>query len=109
MSRLRVLAAIALSLLLVGTQHGARVHALEHDAKRLGHDQAALFAPGTDEGCSTCASFAGSSHAIPAGDCPLLIGRDCANHVRSTSQAFADAAPAYYQIRAPPCAPSTLV
>jgi hypothetical protein len=108
MSRLRVLAAIALSLLLVGMQHGARVHALEHDAKRLGHVHAALFVPTADEGCSTCASFAGSSHATAAGDYLLLSERGCSARVRSTRLAIAGSAPAYYQSRAPPCAPATL-
>ena len=88
MSRLRFLATIALSLLLVGMQLGAHVHALEHDAKRLGDvHSAAVVLPGADEGCSTCASFAGSSHATPGSDSPLLLKRESAAHVRSKHDA----------------------
>ena len=94
---------LILSLLLVGMQAGAQLHALEHDGERLARPHgAALLIPGVDEACAVCASFAGGSHAIPTS--VLTIGVPPPRAARSTS-AFASIAgtpPAYYQTRAPP-------
>ena len=95
--------ALILSLLLVGMQLGAQLHALEHDGERLARPHgAALLVPGADDVCAVCASFAGGSHAIPTS--VLTIGVPPPRAARSTS-AFASIAgtpPAYYQTRAPP-------
>ena len=95
--------ALILSLLLVGMQLGAQLHALEHDGERLaGPHGAALLVPAVDDVCAVCASFAGGSHAIPTS--VLTIGVPPPRAARSTS-AFASIAgtpPAYYQTRAPP-------
>ena len=99
----RILMAFALSLLLVGMQLGAQLHALEHDGERLARPHgAALLVPGADDVCAVCASFAGGSHAIPTS--VLTIGVPPPRAARSTS-AFASIAgtpPAYYRTRAPP-------
>ena len=95
--------ALILSLLLVGMQLGAQLHALEHDGERLARPHgAALLVPAVDDVCAVCASFAGGSHAIPTS--VLTIGVPPPRIARSTS-AFASIAgtpPAYYQTRAPP-------
>jgi len=95
--------ALILSLLLVGMQLGAQLHALEHDGERLARPHgAALLVPAVDDVCAVCASFAGGSHAIPTS--VLTIGVPPPRAARSTS-AFASIAgtpPAYYQTRAPP-------
>jgi len=95
--------ALILSLLLVGMQLGAQLHALEHDGERLARPHgAALLVPAVDDVCAVCASFAGGSHAIPTS--VLTIGVLPPRAARSTS-AFASIAgtpPAYYQTRAPP-------
>ena len=95
--------ALILSLLLVGMQLGAQLHALEHDGERLARPHgAALLVPAVDDVCAVCASFAGGSHAIPTS--VLTIGVPPPRAARSTG-AFASIAgtpPAYYQTRAPP-------
>ena len=100
---LRPLFAFALSLLLVGMQVGAQLHALEHDGERLArpHD-AALLAPGTGEVCAVCASFAGGSHAIPTSIHTIGVVPPRAARSTSPFASIAGTPPAYYQTRAPP-------
>jgi len=99
----RQLLAFAFSLLLVGMQVGAQLHALGHDGELLARPHgAALLVPGAAESCAVCASFAGGSHAIPNSAQTIGISTP---HVALSTSAFASIAgapPAYYQIRAPP-------
>jgi hypothetical protein len=93
---------LALSLLLVWTQLAAGLHALEHVREALGHTpDHSLTVPG-DEVCAMCALFAGGASAA-AGDmehtCELPASDEA---LQLASVAFAPAAPAYYQSRAPP-------
>ncbi len=100
---LRPLVAIALSLLLLGMQLGAQLHALEHDGGRLARPHgAALIIPTADDVCATCASFAGGAHASPAPEQQFVANPFAESFVAAEFATFAGTAPAYYQSRAPP-------
>ncbi|TMH55388.1 MAG: hypothetical protein E6H53_17015 [Betaproteobacteria bacterium] len=93
---LRPLFAVALSLLLLGMQLGAQLHALDHDGERLARPHgAALVVP-------TAASFAGGAHASPTPDHRFVANPLAASLVATEFATFAGTAPAYYQSRAPP-------
>lgn len=100
---LQPLFAFALSLLLVGMQLGAQLHALEHDGERLSrpHD-AGLVAPTADEVCPICAAFAGGAHASPAPEHHFVAIPLAESRVATEFATFAGVAPVYYQSRAPP-------
>jgi len=99
----RPLVALALSLLLLGMQLGAQLHALEHDGERLARPHGvALVVPTADDVCAICASFAGGAHASPAPDHRLVANPLAASLIATEFATFAGTAPAYYQSRAPP-------
>src|ERR1700674_3109763 len=99
----RPLFALILSLLLVGMQVGAQLHALEHDREwRARPHDAGLLVPGADDVCTVCASFAGGSHAIPASVHAIGVPPPRAARLTSAFASIAGAPPAYYQTRAPP-------
>ncbi len=100
---LRPLVAVALSLLLLGMQLGAQLHALEHDGGRLARPHgAALIIPTADDVCATCASFAGGAHASPAPEQRFVADRIADSRAAAEFATFAGVAPVYYQSRAPP-------
>ncbi len=110
MPRLRLIASIALSLLLFVMQLGALVHALEHDGARLACPHGAtLVTSGADQLCPICASFAAGSHASPSSDRPFACVSLSATGIVAKFTAIAGAAPTYYQSRGPPPALSTFV
>jgi hypothetical protein len=94
---------LILSLVLVGMQLGAQLHALEHDGERLArpHDKA-LLVPGASEVCAVCASFAGGSHAIPVSVVTFNVPPPRNTRPSSAFASIAGTPPAYYQTRAPP-------
>ena len=99
----RPLVALALSLLLLGMQLGAQLHALEHDGERLARPHGvALIIPTADDVCAICASFAGGAHASPAPDHRFVANPLAESLVAAEFATFAGVAPAYYQSRAPP-------
>jgi hypothetical protein len=95
--------ALILSLLLVGMQVGAQLHALEHDSERVARPHgAALLVPGADEVCAVCVSFAGGSHAVPPSTLALGAVPPRTALAGNAFASIAGAPPAYYQSRAPP-------
>ena len=100
---LRPLFAVALSLLLLGMQLGAQLHALDHDGERLARPHgAALVVPTAGDVCAICASFAGGAHASPAPDHRFVANPLATSLVATEFATFVGTAPAYYQSRAPP-------
>ena len=103
MNRLhRLSSALLLSLLLVGMQLGANVHAIEHfgDALRQTADQS-LGAQHLEQ-CAICALFAGGSNAAAgAADVPAPAPPS-ASRLVFAPLSFAAPAPSYYSTRAPP-------
>ena len=99
----RSLFALILSLLLVGMQLGAQLHALEHDGERLARPHgAAVLVPGAADICAVCASFAGGSHAIPTSVHTIGVPPSRAARPTGAFASIAGTPPAYYQTRAPP-------
>jgi hypothetical protein len=99
----RPLVALALSLLLLGMQLGAQLHALEHDGERLARPHGtALIVPTADDICSICALFAGGAHASPAPEQRFVANPLADSLVAVEFATFAGVAPVYYQSRAPP-------
>jgi hypothetical protein len=98
----RFLSTVVLSLLLVGTQLASGLHALQHVREALKQTpDHSLNVPG-DEVCAMCALFAGSASAVAA-DIGCGYEALAADETpRSTSVWIAQAAPSYYQSRAPP-------
>jgi|SRR4029450_3710232 hypothetical protein len=94
---------LIVSLLLVGMQLGAQLHALEHDGERFARPHGkALLVPGASDACAVCASFAGGSHAIPVAALTLGIPSPYRGSPSSAFASIDGTPPAYYQTRAPP-------
>jgi hypothetical protein len=99
----RPLVALALSLLLLGMQLGAQLHALEHDGGRLARPHGtALIIPTADDVCAICAAFAGGAHASPAPEQRFVADRVADSRAAAEFATFTGVAPVYYQSRAPP-------
>jgi len=99
----RPLFVLILSLLLVGMQAGAQLHALEHDGERLArpHD-AALLVPGADEVCAVCALFAGGANAIAGDNGEIEVRLPARERALPMPESLTPAFASYYQSRAPP-------
>lgn len=98
----RLVRAIVLSLLLVGVQYGAQLHALEHVGEALRHAKHQSFSVPDDEVCAICALFAGganalSDHAEPAA--AVFFGEEDPPYAPTP---IAAATPRFYESRAPP-------
>jgi hypothetical protein len=94
--------ALILSLLLVGIQFEAHLHALEHVREALGHTADHSLVVPSDEACAECMLVAGSGNAI-AGDsgeaAVMLVAQERALSAPvSATPAFSF----YYLTRAPP-------
>jgi hypothetical protein len=98
----RSLSAFVLMILLMGMQHGAQVHALEHVGEALKHTPEHSYTVPVDEVCALCALFAGGAHAL-ADDIhigtPLVTN---GGHEPYAPTFLASAAPHFYHSRAPP-------
>jgi hypothetical protein len=99
---LRLVRVIALSLLLVGVQYGALLHALEHDGEALRHAQGQTFSVPDDEVCAICVLFAGGANAVAsdAACAALALGAEAKPQFAPTS--IAASTPSWYSSRAPP-------
>lgn len=100
---IRPLLVFVLSLLLLGMQLGAQLHALEHDGERLARPHGVgLVNPAADEICIICAAFAGGAHASPAPEQRFAADSPADSRVATELATFAGVAATYYQSRAPP-------
>ena len=99
----RFILALVVSLLLVGTQHEARRHALEHLRPLLTRTQDVGFhAPAAEVMCAECALSAAGADAIAS-----AVGAHSGSAPTRERPTFAHAsravaAPSYFQSRAPP-------
>lgn len=99
----RILASVALSLLLLGMQHRLVVHELSHLGARLDRGAGTVLLVADDGACLECALLAGGSHAVPAdgthaAPAPERPSPPVALAYESPNRAFA----ASYLSRAPP-------
>jgi len=99
---LRLLRAIALSLLLIGMQLGSELHALEHIAEALNHTPDHSWTAPDDEQCLFCALFAGGANGITGTVELVAVAPAAESNLRLASTSIATAAPSYYSSRAPP-------
>lgn len=98
----RLIQAIALSLLLVGTQLGSELHALEHVGEALKHTADHSWNKAGDALCPVCALFAGGANAISGKVSLANVTPGADSKLRFASTSIATAAPSYYSSRAPP-------
>jgi hypothetical protein len=99
----RRILAFTLAFLLLGMQHGAQWHALDHFGDWLAqpHEQG-WQAPQYSDACAICALFAGGATAAVSkalAQPKPIAGLELA---RGPVRSLTVAAPSYYQSRAPP-------
>lgn len=70
----RLLASVALSLLLLGLQHRLVAHEIEHLGARLHHGPHATLQVADGGVCLECALLAGTSSAVPLDDAHAAFG-----------------------------------
>jgi hypothetical protein len=97
----RTLLTLLLSLLMLGMQLQAQVHALEHVGEMLRHSADHSVVPIADT-CATCALFAGGANAIGCNAPQSQFAFAAAETPLCSFASFASAAPSYYLSRAPP-------
>ncbi|HEV8256100.1 MAG TPA: hypothetical protein VGR42_03915 [Casimicrobiaceae bacterium] len=94
--------ALILSLLLVGAQVEAQLHALEHVREALSHSRDHSLVAPSDGACVECMLVAGSANAIAGDigevDVALVAQEPALSAPVSVTPAFFS----YYQTRAPP-------
>ena len=90
--------ALILSLLLLGMQVEAQLHALSHVHKALSHS---LVTP-SDAACAECTLLAGSANAIAGDIGEAAVTLAAQEHALSAPASVTPAFSSYYQTRAPP-------
>jgi PhoPQ-activated pathogenicity-related protein len=94
--------ALILSLLLLGVQVEAQLHALSHVREALGHSRDhSLLAP-SDAACAECMLLAGSANAIAGDIDQATVTLAAQEHALSAPASVTPAFSSYYQTRAPP-------
>jgi len=101
--RLRIFVTIVFSLLLLGMQREAQVHALQHLGSTLHPAQEqGIQAPKADVSCLECSLLAGGTSAV-ANEIPALPPDTVrATRIVGAIASRSVAAPSYYSSRAPP-------
>ena len=94
--------ALILSLLLLGMQVEAQLHALSHVREALGHSRDhSLLAP-SDAACAECTLLAGSANAIAGDIGEAAVTLAALEHALAAPASVTPAFSSYYQTRAPP-------
>jgi hypothetical protein len=94
--------ALILSLLLLGMQVEAQLHALSHVREALGHSRDhSLLAP-SDAACAECTLLAGSANAIAGDIGEAAVTLAAQEHALAAPASVTPAFSSYYQTRAPP-------
>jgi len=96
------LLALVFSLLLVGMQFGAQLHALEHLRDSLRHTPDHSLTVPAQEACAMCVLFAGGANAAAGGDVAAFAAPDTGQTSSTPPASLAATAPSYYSSRAPP-------
>jgi hypothetical protein len=104
----RPFVALILSLLLLGVQVEAQLHALEHVREALGHSRHHSLVAPSDAACAECRLLAGSGNAIAGDSGEAAVTLVAQERARSAPVSVTPAFSSYYQTRAPP-APLTSV
>ena len=98
----RPLFALILSLLLVGIQLEAQLHALDHVREALGHSRHHSLAAPSDGACAECMLVAGSGNAIAGDIGEVVVTFVAQEHALSAPASATPAFSFYYLTRAPP-------
>jgi len=98
----RPLFALILSLLLLGAQVQAQLHALEHVREALGHSRDHSLTAPSDAACAECRLLAGSANAIAGDIGEVVVTLAAQEHPLSAPVSVTPAFSSYYQTRAPP-------
>ena len=98
----RPLFALILSLLLLGAQVQAQLHALEHVREALGHSRDHSLVAPSDGACVECMLVAGSANAIAGDIGEVAVTLVAQEHALSAAASVTPAFFTYYQTRAPP-------
>jgi hypothetical protein len=94
--------ALILSLLLLGAQVQAQLHALEHVREALGHSRDHSLVAPSDAACAECRLLAGSANAIAGDIGEVVVTFVAQEHALSAPVSVTPAFSSYYQSRAPP-------
>ncbi len=98
----RPLFALILSLLLLGAQVQAQVHALEHVREALGQSRNHSLVAPSDAACAECRLLAGSGNAIAGDIGEVVVTFVAQEHALSAPASATPAFSFYYLTRAPP-------
>ncbi|HXX84886.1 MAG TPA: hypothetical protein VEN29_13000 [Casimicrobiaceae bacterium] len=100
--RHRALRTLLLSLLLLGMQLQAHVHAIGHVGEMLQHSAGHSLVVSVSDACAMCALLAGGSSAIACDAPDVHVPIASAERSTCAPASLAPAAPSYYFSRAPP-------
>lgn len=98
----RRILAFTLAFLLLGMQHEARLHALEHFGEWRAQHEQGWQAPQDGDLCAICALFAGGATAAVSEPRAHFAPYPDRELPRGVVSSWTVAAPSYYQSRAPP-------
>ena len=94
--------ALILSLLLLGVQLEAQLHALSHVGEALGHSRDHSLVAPNDQACAQCTLLAGGANALAGGGDDIAVTLAAQEHTLSAPVSVTPAFSSYYQTRAPP-------
>ena len=101
-NRRRALLTLLLSLLLLGMQLQAQVHAIDHVGEMLRHSADHSLVVSVSDACAMCALFAGGASAIACSTSDAQVPVASAERSRCVPSSLAPVPPSYYFSRAPP-------
>ena len=94
--------ALILSLLLVGVQVEAQLHALSHVGEALAHSRDHSLVAPSDAACAECTLLAGGANALAGGGDDIAVTLAAQERPQPTPVSATPAFSSYYQTRAPP-------
>jgi len=94
--------ALLLSLLLVGVQVQAQLHALEHVREALSHSRDHSLVAPSDAACAECTLLAGGANALAGGGDDIAATLAAQERPQPAPVSVTPAFSSYYQTRAPP-------
>ena len=94
--------ALILSLLLVGVQVEAQLHALSHVGEALAHSRDHSLVAPSAAACAECTLLAGGANALAGGGDDIAVTLAAQERPQPTPVSATPAFSSYYQTRAPP-------
>ena len=94
--------ALILSLLLLGVQVEAQLHALGHVREALGHSRDQSLVAPSDGACAECTLLAGGTNALAGSGDDIAVTLAAQERPQPAPVSVTPAFSSYYQTRAPP-------